>query len=158
MILSKKNLKQIDLDFILNEKIKSGKLNETLIVVPTNRKVRSLKRELIGISPDGVTANLHIHTLSTLSLSLFKLSIENDFFMLDDATAIVLLNRAFNKVKPKYFSNYKEEIPYGTLERIKNVISEYKRNGVSPEILLRQAEQLYGSEKNKATDIAKIYS
>lgn len=158
MILSKKNLKQIDLDFILNEKIKNGKLNETLIVVPTNRKVRSLKRELIEVSPDGATANLHIHTLSTLSLSLFKLAIDNDFFMLDDATAIVLLNRAFNKVKPKYFSNYKEEIPYGTLERIKNVISEYKRNGVSPEILLNQAEQLSGSEQNKASDIGKIYS
>ncbi|WP_337864566.1 PD-(D/E)XK nuclease family protein [Ignavibacterium sp.] len=158
MILSKKNINQIDLDFLLNEKIKNGKLNETLIVVPTNRKVRSLKRELISLSPARAAANLHIHTLSTLSLSLFKLAFTGDFFLLDDATAIVLLNRAFSKVKPKYFSIYKDEIPYGTLERIKNVISEYKRNGVSPEVLLNQADKLTGSEKLKASDIAKIYS
>ncbi|MCX8107095.1 MAG: UvrD-helicase domain-containing protein, partial [Ignavibacterium album] len=158
MILSKKKLKQIDIDFILNEKILNRKLNETLIVVPTNRKVRSLKRELISLSPDQATANLHIHTLSTLSLSLFKLTNTNEFFLLDDATAVVLLNKAFNKIKPSYFANYKDEIPAGTLDRIKNVISEYKRNGISPELLLEQANNLSGSEKNKAINISKIYS
>lgn len=158
MILSKKKLKQLDIDFILNEKIRNRKLNEALIVVPTNRKVRSLKRELISLSPDQATANLQIHTLSTLSLSLFKLTNTNEFFLLDDATAVVLLNKAFNKIKPSYFANYKDEIPAGTLDRIKNVISEYKRSGVSPELLLEQANNLSGSEKNKAIDIAKIYS
>lgn len=158
MILSKKKLKQIDIDFIINEKIRNRKLNEALIVVPTNRKVRSLKRELISLSPDQATANLHIHTLSTLSLSLFKLTNTNEFFLLDDATAVVLLNKAFNKIKPSYFANYKDEIPAGTLDRIKNVISEYKRNGISPELLLEQANNLSGSEKNKAIDISKIYS
>ncbi|MFN3871714.1 MAG: PD-(D/E)XK nuclease family protein [Ignavibacterium sp.] len=158
MILSKKKIKQIDIDFLLNEKILNGKLNETLIVVPTNRKVRSLKRGLISLSPNGATANLHIHTLSTLSLSLFKLTNVDEFFLLDDATAVVLLNKAFNKIKPAYFSNYKDEVPAGTLDRIKNVISEYKRNGISPELLLEQAQNLSGSEKNKATDIARIYA
>lgn len=158
MILSKKNLKKIDIDFILNEKIQNEKLNETLIVVPTNRKVRSLKRELISLSPNGATANLHIHTLSTLSLGLFKITNLSEFFLLDDATAVVLLNKAFNKIKPSYFANYKDEIPAGTLDRIKNVISEYKRNGVSPDLLFELAENLSGSEKNKAIDIAKIYT
>lgn len=158
MILSKKYIAQIDIDFILNQKIQNKKLSETLIVVPTNRKVRSLKRELISLSPSGATANLHIHTLSTLSLSLFKLTKASEFFLLDDATAVVLLNKAFNKIKPSYFAVYKDEVPSGILDRIKNVISEYKRNGVSPDLLYEQAQNLTGSEKNKATDIAKIYN
>lgn len=158
MILSKKKIKQIDIDFILNERIRNGKLSETLFVVPTNRKVRSFKRELISHSPKGATANLHLHTLSTLSLSLFKLINVSEFFLLDDATAVVLLNKAFNKIKPSYFAGYGDEVPAGTLERVKNVISEYKRSGVSPDLLLEQAQNLSGSEKNKATDIAKIYA
>ncbi len=158
MILSKKKINQIDIDFVLNEKIQERKLNEALIVVPTNRKVRALKRELISLSPSGATANLHIHTLSTLSLTLFKHTNTNDFFLLDDETAVVLLNKAFSRTRTTYFSNYKGEIPAGTLDRIKNVISEYKRNGVSPEILFVQAQNLSGGEKSKAIDIANIYS
>lgn len=157
MILSKKKTKSIDLDFILNEKIKNRKLNEVLIIVPTNRKVRSLRKELVAESPGKVTANINVHTLSTLSLSLFKSSYLSEFFLLDDATAVVLLNKTFNRLKPKYFSGYKDEIPRGTLERIKNVISEYKRNGISPELLLEQSETLSGAEKSKAEDIAYIY-
>lgn len=158
MILSKKKSEQIDIDFLINEKIQSRRLDEVLFVVPTNRKVRSFKREIISVSPKQATANLHIHTLSTLSLSLFNLTYSDEFFLLDDTTAVVLLNNAFNKIKPSYFANYKDEIPTGTLERIKNVISEYKRNGITPELLIKQASELSGSEKNKAVDIANIYS
>lgn len=157
MILTKAETKKIDLDFLISEKLINNKLHELLIIVPTNRKVRSLKRELISSSPGSVTSNLHIHTLSTFCVNVFKTVNPSEFFLLDDATAIVLLNKVFNKLKPKYFSAYSDDIPRGTLERIKNVISEYKRNGVIPELLIKQAEELSGSEKIKALDIANIY-
>ncbi len=43
------------------------------------------------------------------------------------------------------------------MERVKNVISEYKRHGITPEKLINESEKLSGSEKIKAIDIAEIY-
>ncbi|MGB5892870.1 MAG: PD-(D/E)XK nuclease family protein, partial [Ignavibacteriaceae bacterium] len=60
--------------------------------------------------------------------------------------------------KLKYFSNYRDEIPFGTLERVKNVISEYKRHRITPELLMKESIKLSGSEKNKAEDISNIYN
>ena len=40
---------------------------------------------------------------------------------------------------------------------MKNVISEYKRHGISPERLKQEAENLSGGEKLKALDIAEVY-
>ena len=44
MILTKTNIKSVDVDFIVNEKIKSGKVEEVLTIVPTNRKLTILKK------------------------------------------------------------------------------------------------------------------
>ena len=54
------------------------------------------------------------------------------------------------------FFNIKMFLP-GTLERVKNVISEYKRHGITPGKLQQESNQLEGSEKIKAEDISKIY-
>lgn len=157
MILTKDSKRQVDIDFILNEKIRNKKLNEVIIIVPTNRRVRSLKRELISLSPNKSSAQLHVNTLATLCISLFQESANRDFILLSDATAVVLLNKCFNQQKLKYFSSYSQEIPAGTLEKLKSVISEYKRSGVTPNLLFQQADNLTGSEKKKALDIANIF-
>ncbi|HSP88443.1 MAG TPA: 3'-5' exonuclease, partial [Ignavibacteriaceae bacterium] len=68
------------------------------------------------------------------------------------------MRQSFKDIKTKYFSNYSGEIPSGTLERIRNVISEYKKHGITPEILKAESKNLKSSEKNKAEDIAEIYS
>ena len=60
MILTKRNTKEIDLDQLLNSIIEEGKLNEVLLIVPTNRKIRHLKRELITASPNNVVAGINL--------------------------------------------------------------------------------------------------
>jgi ATP-dependent helicase/nuclease subunit B len=157
MILSKNKIQSINLDELLDQYVAGDRLSEILIIVPTNRKIRYLKRELISLSPHKVTGKLNLHTLGTLSTKIFESGNFLSGKVLSESSAAVLLNKSFLETELKYFSNYKNGIPHGTLDRIKNVISEYKRNGISPERILIESEKLIGSEKIKALDIAAIY-
>ena len=156
MILSKSNIEKIDLDSVINRKIQSEILNEVLFIVPTNRKSRYLLRELISLSPNKSTERINIETIGSYSTELFSGS-TGVKELIEEQTAIVLLSQSFKKVNLKYFSQYKDGIPFGTLERVKNVISEYKRHGISPERLRKEADLLRGTERIKAEDIADIY-
>ncbi|MEJ5351986.1 MAG: PD-(D/E)XK nuclease family protein [Melioribacteraceae bacterium] len=155
MILTKSNIEKVDLDFLINEKIKSNRVNELLIIVPTNRKVRNLKKEIISLMPNRAALELNIETLGTISTKI--LNRIQPFRQLSEAASIIFIKQSFAEIKPKYFSVYKNEIPFGILDRIKNVISEYKRHGITPEQLKDEAEKLERSEKLKALDIADIY-
>lgn len=157
MILSKNKIKTVNLDELLDQYVAGDRLSEILIIVPTNRKIRYLKRELILSSPNKATSKLNLHTVGTLSTQIFEAGNFQSGKVLSESSAAVLLNNAFLETELKYFSNYKDGIPRGTLDRIKNVISEYKRHGISPEKILVESERLTGSEKLKAIDIAAIY-
>jgi ATP-dependent helicase/nuclease subunit B len=156
MILTKCDIKEVNLDLFVDSKIQSGKLSEILFIVPTNRKIRFLKRELISASPDKVAEGINLETIGTFAVKLL-MGFEGRNRLISDEAAIVLLKQSFQETKLKYFSNYRGEIPFGTLERVKNVISEYKRHTITPELLLKESEKLFGSEKIKAEDIYKIY-
>ncbi len=158
MILTKNKIKHADSDKLIFDKVSSHKLNELVIVVPTNRKVRYLKREIINASPGKTTTQINLDTISTLSVKLFDKSRPFEAKSLSDAAAVVLLSQVFSETTLKYFSSYKNEIPRGTLEMVRNVISEYKQHGISPEDIITESESLLGSEKLKATDISNIYS
>ncbi len=158
MILTKTKIDGIDPDLLLDEYIQQEKLKRVLIIVPTNRKIRYLKRELITASPNKAVSLMHLYTLSVYSSKLF---FENDFQrnkILGEASAAVLLNKAFTETELKYFSGYTDGIPRGTLDRIKNVFNKYKLNGIKPEQLIEESKKLSGSEKLKAVDIANVYS
>ncbi len=157
MILTKSNEKFIDLDFIIDEKIKSKRLNELLLIVPTNRKSRYLKKDLISFSPNQVTGKINLETIGTYSTNLLFSDSKSSAKVLSEAASTVLIKQSINECKLNYFSNYQKEIPFGTLERIKNVISEYKRHGITPANLNEEVKTLSGSEKIKAEDISKIY-
>src|SRR5690606_25850318 len=77
--------------------------------------------------------------------------------LLSEGAAAILLKQSFQETDLKYFSAYKNEIPPGTLSKIKNVISEYKKHGITPDKLRAESESLTGSEKIKALDIAQLY-
>jgi ATP-dependent helicase/nuclease subunit B len=160
MLLTKKNIKEIDIDFLIDEKIKNNKVDQLLVIVPTNRRLRRLKKEIISALPQYAGSEINIETLSTLSEKI--LGKVEAFQDLSESASTVLLKQSAKEIELKYFSNYKNEIPSGTLDRIKNVISEYKRQGITPAHLLEEAEKI--GEKNnsngevlKAIDIAKVY-
>ena len=155
MILTKHGKNEIDLDRLVNDYIKAGRLNELLLIVPTNRKIRYLKRELISSSPSKAAAGINLETIGTFSSKLFFP--DDSTKLVSEETAVVLLKQSFQETKLEFFSKYKGEIPFGTLERIKNVISEYKLHGITPEKLIEEAENLDGAEKIKAVDIAAIF-
>lgn len=156
MILSNKSRGSIDLDLLIDDAVRQNRLGDILLIVPTNRKLRKLKTELISQSPARALNSLNIHTLTTLSQLLTDMD-NSPWQMADEATAGVLLMQSFQEVELSFFSNYKGTVPKGTLDKIKNVISEYKRHGITPAKLLRESENLTGSEKRKAVDIAHLF-
>ena len=156
MILTKSNIAKIDLDFLIDQKIKSGQLDEVLFIVPTKRKIRYLKKELISLSPNKTVSGLKIETIGTFASVLLS-SAGAETNLLNEEASIILLNQCFAKNRLKYFSQYSNGIPFGTLERIKNVISGYKKHGISPQEILNESEKLTGAEKLKAADIASVY-
>ena len=157
MILTKQNIDKIDIDSIINDRINNKKLNEILFVVPTRRKIRYLTRELTSISPDESAAGLNIETIGSFSQNLISNFIGEEN-LISEETGVLILNECFKETSLKYFSQYKTQIPFGTLERVKNVISEYKRHGISPRRLKEESEKLTGAEKLKAIDIAEVYN
>lgn len=158
MILTKEKIKHANTDKIIFDKLSTSKLNELVIVVPTNRKVRYLKREIISSSPDKIAAQLNLETISTISVKLFDESRTIQAKTISDAAAVVIMSQAFSETELQYFSSYKDGIPRGTLEMIRNVFSEYKQHGITSEDILKESQSLTGSEKLKAIDISNIYS
>jgi len=157
MILTKTSRKEFDVDFEIDLKIKQRELNSLLMIVPTNRRIRALKRELISQSPDHVTGKLNIETIGSASSELLFNNYSAAANILSDASASVLLQQSFSETKLSYFSHYDGDIPSGTVKRIRNVIAEYKRHGITPETIKQEAVTLTGSEKTKALDIAGVY-
>ena len=51
MILSTLQIKSINTDLELSERIRLGQFDSFVMIVPTNRKIRNLKRNIIDIAP-----------------------------------------------------------------------------------------------------------
>ncbi len=156
MILSKNKITGINPDEIIRQKLADGNMESLLIIVPTNRKIRHYKRELISASPNNVVSSLNLETIGSFSSKLLSKGLTETSIISEEA-AVILLKQSFNESKLKYFSQYRDGIPFGTLQRIKNVISEYKRQGITPGSLLKESDKLSGTEKNKAKDIATVF-
>lgn len=155
MILTREKINDIDIDEIVNSTISSGSINKILFLVPTNRKARTLKKELISLMPNSAAFQIKVETLNTISSKI--LSEINPFHQMSEAASSVFIRQISANTKFRYLSLYREEIPTGTLDKIRNVIMEHKRHGISPEDLISVANKLTGSEKNKALDIADVY-
>lgn len=157
MILTKEKISSVNTNTLINEKLISSKLEELLIIVPTNRKLRSLKNDFILNSPNNTTGKINIETLVTLSSKLI-LGENYRNQLPSEAVVSVLLSQSFNSVELKYFNNYSNEIPSGTIDKIFNVISEYKKNGLTPSALKKSINNITDeTEKRKGNDIVNIY-
>lgn len=155
MILTNSKLKSAGIATLKNEKITSGKANELLVIVPTNRRVRNLKKEFIDISPNNSSGKLNIETLTTFSIKIIE-SCRKIVKQASKAVSSVLLRQCFSELELLYFQNYRYGIPEGSLQRLLNVISEYKRSGFTSEKILKSINELDELEKLKATELAAI--
>ena len=157
MILTKTKIKEIDIEDAISQKIGSDSLNELLLIVPTNRKRRYLRREIVESTQNKAIGKLNLETIGSFAEKLFQSNAKSGMRLLSEASSIALLDQCFRLKKLNYFSVYDNQVPFGTLQRIKNIISEYKRHGITPEKLRNESEQLIGSEKLKALDISQVY-
>lgn len=157
MIFTKKDTLQIDPEILIAEKTGNHELNTMLLIVPTNRLIRSLRKEFLFQSPGQYTSTMNFDTLATFSEKIFRETHDVPGKEISEAAAMVLLRQSFKKTDLTYFSSFKNAIPEGTLRRIMNVISQYKRHGITPSHLMKEAEELNGSEKLKALEIANVY-
>ena len=155
MILTKEKIQSINTDTLLDEKIKAGKFNTFLLVVPTNRKLRKLKKRLISKAPNQTVTKINLETFGTLTKK--HLQKHKPFHDLSDEAASIFIEKSVKSIPLVYLNNYSGNIPIGTLSEIKNVISKYKEEGITPELLLKESKLLERSEKKKAIDIANIY-
>ncbi len=157
MILTKTKRQSFDVDFEIDQRIKQRGLESLLMIVPTNRRIRALTREMVSRSPGKASGKLNLETIGSVSSKLLFNSDAVRSSMITEAAASVILQQSFSETKLRYFSNYEGEIPRGTLERIRNVIGEYKRHGINPERIRQESQSLTGSEQIKAVDIAGVY-
>ncbi len=155
MILSNSTIESIDIENFLLDLVGGNKHEKFLLIVPTNRRVRRLKKWLIEQSPGQKTSVINLHTLKTFSEELLLNS--ETFRPLSDAAASVFIERILNKISLQYFNKYTGEIPYGTIEELRNVISEFKRHGITPDLLRDEALKLDKADEKKLTDIANIF-
>ncbi len=155
MILSKSKSEKLNLESFILDLIKESKHEEFLLVAPTNRRVRRLKKWLIQQSPGQKASVINLHTLKTLSENLL-LEFE-PFHPLSEASASVFIEQCISKINLTYFNGYKNGAPFGTIEELRNVISEFKRHGITPDLLKEEAVTLERANKNKLLDIANIY-
>lgn len=155
MILTKENIKKINIEEIINQYLVEGSIEKILFIVPTNRKARQLKKELFGFAKNHSAQKIKIETLSTISSKL--LAVSETFYSISEAASIIFLKQASSKVKLNYYSLYHEGIPNGTLDGIRNLILELKLNGITPNELVDDSQIIEESEKLKAKDIANIY-
>lgn len=129
-----------------------------ILLFPTNRKVRDFTLQVLTKSSHKAISLSNLHTIYTLAQTLFTEG-NPKYKLISDPEAGLLLNKIIekNKAKLKHL-NFKNYIPQGSVEKLRMLIREYKRNGVDAEMISKLVPQLTnGREHNKAHDIALIY-
>jgi len=155
MILTNSNINSIDIDNFILELIKNNKNEEILIITTTNRRARRLKKWMIEQTPGQKVSAVNIYTLKTISENLLLLN--QPFHSLSEASAGVFIEQSISRINLLYFNKYKGNVPFGTIEELRNVISEFKEHGITPNLLREEATGLGRAESKKLTDIANIY-
>lgn len=157
MILSKSSQHAFNPDEFRKDLLKNGKIGTLLSIVPTRRRIRNLSRYFIQKSPSA-TDSLYIETIETAAVKLLKSS-DVKFNLIKDPVSIVILRECFQEIKDELLYFPKENLPTGTLDKLKNLISEYKRHPIYVTDLIREIEQDLYNEGDvlKVKDIILLY-
>lgn len=145
---------------IRSEIIALKRPESVLILVPTKRKIRNLLREIIRSYPGKSRSfgRINIATIETLAFDMLRQQ-EVIFREISAAVSLVLHSQCYeeNKNGLRYFP--KDGIPQGTLLKLKNVISEYKRHPITPLELMEEVEEkLFDEgEELKVKDLILLY-
>lgn len=157
------NKKRLDVKKEIENRIKLGKFNSFIYIVPTRRKVRELRRAFLDLAPTGVTPELNIFTLEIFAQRLyFNANLEKPKRLISDAIQSLIFQIAIENIQDEleYFNPPGRfgKIPKGTVDKIIDVIIGLKEDGVYPKDLYDEIQKVGKiEEKMKLQDLAKIY-
>ncbi len=134
------------------------KTEEFLVIVPTNRKSRELKRKLTLSAATGINTE-GINSFVTRIAKAAGIR----FILTNDTISSIFIRQVTDSLAGElpYIKKHKTEVPPGTIRMFGNMISEYKRYGIYPADIyekLGSAGAISQYEKGKARDFAKIYA
>jgi ATP-dependent helicase/nuclease subunit B len=157
------------------KRISSGRYESFIYVVPTRRKIRELRRELLSYARDETAPEFNLFTLDLLAhklystaarqkpkkkisdqvLSLiFEKAIENSFerliyFKTPEIDLDIKLDRELTR-RPR------GGLPRGTIDKLINVILGLKEDGIYPIDIKSEISSLRSSSSSNPTDVAKL--
>jgi len=102
MILTKSKNKNIKINSEIDTRIKNGGSSNLLLIVPTNRKVRYLKKEIITSSPNGSAQSINLETISTFSTKIVLNDTDIRRAVLSEPASFVLLEQVFLIIKTTF--------------------------------------------------------
>lgn len=157
MFFSKANFQQISEKIILNELSLNLNYEEWALVVPTNRMMRHLIKQI-------TKQNGHARDLNIFSMRMFANKLAGKikpFVPLRESAAQAFIDYSIKKTlkenRLKYFSIYVDNPTYSLLEKLRKIFSEYKRLGIDSDKLKEFAKELSSNEYDKTMDIAEIF-
>lgn len=149
-----------DLYSDIYRRIKDGKYDSFILIVPTRRKVRELQRELLSFAEKYSSPALNLFTLATFAAKLGEIFLP-PMIQLNETTQAIVFEQAIKNCKKelKYFfsSTRQTQIPFGTFKKIISVINKLKETGVYLSGLYAELQSAADFEKQKLLDIILIY-
>ena len=131
-----------------------------LVIVPTNRRIRHLTREILRLSENAVAPALALHTLESLCRLIYQ-TIPGARHVTGGAARTLLFQQAVGDVasRLRYFSlrEGKVNLPRGTFEKLADVIVLLKESGITPDTLDQELLLAGGEETAKLADVTAVY-
>jgi len=155
----------IDIRKEIENRIKAGKFDSFIYIVPTRRKIRELRRELLEFSRNEVAPDLNLFTLELFARSLYySAKLEKPKYLISETIQSLVFQTAIEKVIDElvYFKPpgqiARKELPIGTINKIIDTIVGLKEDGIYPARLRDEIEKVEKDEdRMKLSDLVKIY-
>lgn len=158
MILYRGEPRLTDVSALEQSYLNRDDLQKLIILVPTNRRVRTRVRQIIDEMPGRVTGNLQIETYSTLTQKLYE-RIAGRSEYISQVQGLYLLRKVLKETEMFFGGKIRKEIPATLLENLHHAITEYKRYNISYDDLMENLEdtELSPSMRQKGMDFARAY-
>ncbi len=145
---------------VIEHRLREGRGQSFIHIVPTNRKVRDAERKYLRLLPGTAGERFRLFTLQTLAVEFHAILSPLRRFV-DGPSQAVLFQQAMRRIAPslRYFKLYGgSRFPHrGTLQKIINVINKLKSEGVYPSLLQMELGGVNTDEEVKLRDLLAVY-
>jgi ATP-dependent helicase/nuclease subunit B len=151
----------VSFDSQLRDILQSGKPEEFILIAPTNRKIRQLKREFLDFVPNNISTSFNVFTLELLFKKIYSI-VSTQKYLIDGELQSVFFEESIMSIAKhnglKFFRLRPDgKMPRGTFEKVSRMISEFKENFIFPEDLESDRGSIAEYEIEKVNDIINIY-